>query len=360
VLLLGSQGFLMSAQTDGNALSLLFVVSALIAYYRRWPATAGILCGFAVVTKFFAVVVLPVILFDLLRESGGNGDTRRFLITLTAVLTVVMGTFCAISGVERVVNPVVLYHLAKDPHSIQARTSVIVRFLSLNALAVIAAIPAICKTSRSCNRTIFSLLVLATILIIAQKRIYIQYMIYPLFFLTVFAGGTLDRAFSRDRTFAVLIVLVLAGNLIWSVADNLSSRTDTPFGRALLFMAWTVATTSSPEDTVLGHAVAAPTLAFLADRRMSADVLDLNYARITSGQLDVAEFVERIKTDRPRFIVFVGERQGNADGMDYTFSGLGNNPVFTRYMMNGWTLRAPVLRWTEGRSIVLFENVGAG
>ena len=360
VLLLGSPGFLMSAQTDGNALSLLFVVSALVAHYKGLPATAGLLCGFATVTKLFALVAIPPILFDLLSGPGGRSDARRFLIALSAVAVVVMGAFLALSGAGRVVNPIVLYHLGKDPISFQARAGVVVRFLSLNALAVVAALPMLRTSGRSRHRALLGLLVLATLLILVQRRIYIQYLVYPLFSLTVFAGATLDRAFSRGRALAALTVLVLAINLIWSAADNLSSRTDAPFGRALLYMARTVATTSSPEDTVLGHAVAAPTLAFLADRRMSADVLDLNYARVTSGHLDVAELVERIKTDLPRFIVLVGERQDHADGTDYTFSALGDDPVFTRYMIDGWTLRAPVLPWTEGQSLVLFENVGAG
>ncbi|MDP7079987.1 MAG: glycosyltransferase family 39 protein, partial [Candidatus Undinarchaeales archaeon] len=315
-LLLGSQGFLMSAQTDGNALSLMFVMTALVAYQGERPGLAGLLCGFAALTKLFALVAIPPILLDLLTRSGDRSDARRFLITLVAVLIGVMGAFLAVSGVERVANPVVLYHLTKDPLSIQARMSVIVRFLSLNALAVVAALPALRTGFRLRNRTLFGLLVLATLLILVQRRIYIQYLIYPLLPLIVFAGATLDGAFSRSRGLAALTILVLTVNLIWSAAGNLSSKTDAPFGRALLHMAQTVASTSSPEDTVLGHAVAAPTLAFLANRRMSADVLDLNYARVTSGQMDVAELVERIKTDRPRFIVLVGNRQNNSEGTD--------------------------------------------
>jgi len=354
VLLLSSQGFLMSGQTDGNVLALLFAMAALERHYARRPIPAGVLCGIAVLTKLFTVVTLPVILFDL---WGRRGAVKKFLLAFLVVTVPVGCALAYIAGPHQMVEQIVLFHMQKEPFHLEVRARVLKNFLITEALIVIAAIPSLIERGRDRPLAFPAFFTLVTFLILIQKRIFLQYLIFPLVPLSVFAGGTLDRWSSWGKSAGVIIVAVLVAAFFWNAPHYSAARTGHPFGLALLKYSQYVSTHSNPDERVFGHAIAAPTLAFLSGLEISGNELDSNYVRVTSGVLAPERLIEAVSVHRTRYIVLVAKRTPQPDGEnELHFSGIGNDPAFRKYVMDGYVLRAPVLHYGKYDAVTLFEN----
>ncbi|MDP7079358.1 MAG: glycosyltransferase family 39 protein [Candidatus Undinarchaeales archaeon] len=353
-LLLSSQGFLMSGQTDGNVLALLFAIAAIERHNARRPLPAGILCGIAVLTKLFTVVTIPVILFDLRKRRGA---ATTFLLAFLAVTVPVGCALAYIAGPHQMVEQMVLFHMQKEPFPLEVRTRVLKNFLLTEALIVIAAIPSLIERGRERPRAFLGFFTLVTLLILIQKRIFLQYLIFPLVPLAVFAGGTLDRWSSWGKSAEVLIVAMLVAAFFWNAPHYSAARTGHPFGLALLKYSQYVSTHSNPDERVFGHAIAAPTLAFLSGLEISGNELDSNYVRVTSGVMAPERLIEAVSIHRTRYIVLVAKRTPQSDGdNELHFSGIGNDPAFRKYVLDGYVLRAPVLHYGKYDAVTLFEN----
>jgi len=353
-LLLGSHGFLISGQTDGNVLALLFAMAALERHYARRPIPAGILCGIAVLTKLFTVVTLPVILFDL---WGRRGAATKFLVAFLVVTVPVGCALAYIAGPHQVVEQMVLFHMQKEPFPLEVRARVLREFLSYNALIVLAAIPSLIERKKGRPMAIPAFLTLVSLLILVQKRILPQYLIYPLVPLALLAGGTFNRWSYRGKRTEALIIVLLVASFIWTAPYHLAARTNHPFGHVLLEYSRYVRSHSNPDERVFGHAIAAPTLAFLSDLEISGNELDSNYLRIKSGVMTPERLIEAVSIHRTRYIVLVAKRIPKADGNhELRFPGIGNDPTFRDHVLGRYILRAPVLHYGKYDVVALFEN----
>ncbi|MDP7079985.1 MAG: glycosyltransferase family 39 protein [Candidatus Undinarchaeales archaeon] len=333
-LLLGSRSFMFAAQTDGNALSLLFVVLALERHLARKDLSAGLLCGVAVLTKLFAVMVVPVILFDMLATGRSRRSVSRFIAAFVALTLPVTVLFVHLAGMDAVTGPVVIYHLQKEPIPLNERLGVIVGFLSSHPLALVAGLAAIRLHGRTRPGPVMLLFLLLSLFILVQKNILIQYLVYPLALLTVLAGRALDEVTERGDLAAVVLVLVLCLNLVWTVQWQWARFASSQFGDAVTVFADRVRATTTPEETVFGHSVAAATVAFLADRSMSSNVMDVFYARITSGMMDSSDLIGTIEGGRTRYLVLKGRR--SAQGEDFFIPGIGGDPEFAASVQERW------------------------
>lgn len=352
--LLSSPLFLASAETSGNALALLFAMAALERHLARRPVAAGLLCGIAVLTKLFAVVTFPVILFDLRFRRGA---AIRFLLPFLAVTVPVAIVLAAISGPHEMLTQTVLFHMKKEPFPLAVRGRVLWDFLRLNALAVVAALPSLIDRKRQRLGALPGFLALVIILILVQRRIFLQYLLFPLIPLAVFAGASLDRWISRGRGATALVVTVLVAAFLWNAPHYMAVRSDHPFGRVLIEYAQHARAHSNPDERVFGHAIAAPTLAFLSDRRISGDEIDTNYVRITSGIIPLERFIEAVTSDPTRYVVLVAKRNERPDGeVHLHFAGLGNDPAFRRFVLDEYVRRGEGLNYGEYDVVMLFEN----
>ena len=352
--LLSSPLFLSSAETSGNALALLFAMAALERHLARRPVAAGLFCGIAVLTKLFAVVAFPVILFDLRFRRGA---AIRFLLPFLAVTIPVAIVFANISGIHEMLTQTVLFHMKKEPFPLAVRGRVLWDFLWLNALVVVAALPSLIDRKRQRLGAFPGFLALVIILILVQRRIFLQYLLFPLIPLAVFAGASLDRWISRGRGATALVVTVLVAAFLWNAPYSMAVRSDHPFGRVLIEYAKHVRVHSNPDERVFGHAIAAPTLAFLSDRRISGNEIDTNYVRVTSGVISLERFIEAVTGDLTRYVVLVAKRNERPDGeVHLHFAGIGNDPAFRRFVLDEYIRRGEGLNFGEYDVVMLFEN----
>ena len=253
------------------------------------------------------------------------------------------------------IEQTVLYHMHKEPFPLAVRTRVLRDFLRSEVLIVVAAIPSLIERRRQRFLAFPAFLNMVTLLILIQRRIFPQYLIFPLLPLGVFAGGTLDRWGSRGKGAATFIAMVLLAAFLWNAPHYFAARTDHPFGRAIIEYTRYVKSHSSPDERV--HATAAPTLAFLSGLEISSNELDSNYARVTSGLMVPERLIEAVSAHRTRYIVLVAKRTLLPDGdIRLHFSGIGNEPAFRKYVMDGYVLLEPVLHFGKYDAVMLFEN----
>ena len=71
-----------------------------------------------------------------------------------------------------------------------------------------------------------------------------------------------------------------------------------------------VTRTSGPDDTLFGDSAAAPLVAFLAGRRLTADLADTNVQRFTSGATTVEEGVALVEREGPPRLVIASGHAG--------------------------------------------------
>jgi len=332
-LLLGSRALLEVGQTDGNALSLLFCVLALERHMAKRPFTAGALCGTAVLTKLFAVVALPAILIDLYLSPGRRRDAQMFVLGIAAVVIPVSLAFATIAGYGPVLDSVVFYHLHKEPFTFDARAAVLATFLGTNTLAVVAGAVALWRLPDR-PRTLVAFLILATVLVLVQQRLVYPYLIYPLLACTALGGGLLGSVVERGGALRTIVIVVLIASIGWSSLGYHLARQGQPvYSRAILDIAREVRESTGPDESISGHSTATTAIAFLADRRMSGDVIDTNYERIASGILSGDELIQAIEADRASYLVLKASRIPMEGRPRYSFAGIALDEDFRQFAL---------------------------
>lgn len=356
-LLLGSRGFLEVAQTDGNALSLLFCVLALERHCANRPFVSGVLCGTAVLTKLFAVVAAPAILVDLCLSPARRRDAGPFVLGIAAVVVPVSLAFATIAGYGPVLDSVVLYHLHKEPFTLHDRATVVAVFLRSNALAV-AVCAAALWTLPDRPRSVVAFLLLATAFVLVQRRLVYPYLVYPLLACTVLGGGLLDGLMSRGASLRLVVTLLLVAGLTWSmIGHTLARRGEPVYSGAVIDMARRVRESTGQDERISGHSTAATAVAFLADRQMSGAEMDTNYERIAGGALDGEEFARVVEADRTRYLVLKASRLPVEGRPRYSFAGIALDEDFQRFALERYVavLERPLDRYDV---LLLLERNG--
>ena len=332
-LLLGSRGFLEVAQTDGNALSLLFCVLALERHCAKRPFLSGVLCGVAVLTKLFAVVAAPVILMDLYLSRARRRDAGTFVLGIAVVVVPVFLALVALAGMHTVLDQVVLYHLHKEPFTLHDRATVVAVFLRSNAVAVAACAAALWKLPDR-PRPVVAFLLLASVFVLVQRRLIYPYLVYPLLACSILGGGLLESLMSRGESLRLMVTLLLIASLTWSMIGHTMARRGEPvYSSAVIDIARHVRESTGQEERISGHSTAATAVAFLADRQMSGAEMDTNYERIAGGTLNGEEFARAVEADRTRYLVLKASRLPVEGRPLYSFAGIALDEDFQRFAL---------------------------
>jgi hypothetical protein len=232
-----------------------------------------------------------------------------------------------------VLDSVVFYHLQKEPFTFEARAAVLATFLGTNTLVVVAGAIALWRLPDR-PRTLVAFLILATVLVLGQRRLVYPYLIYPLLACAALGGGLLEMVVERGGALRTIVIVALIASIAWSsVAYNLARQGQPVYSRAILDIAREVRESTVPDERISGHSTATTAVAFIADRRMSGNVMDTNYERIASGVLSGNDLVRAVEADRARYLVLKASRIPIDGRPRYSFAGIALDEDFRQFAL---------------------------
>lgn len=300
-----------STQSAGINLTLMFIVIATYYLFKENYLVSGIFAGIAGITGIYSLIMPGVILIYLF-FSRNRKKLIRFLTGFCVIFLVVNFLFLIAYGKDFFV-PVYQYHLQKPETEITPfyRFSIFSVVFQLNILLFLSSILIFFTKNWKRLKPIIFISLAYLVFLVSLPKAFIFYYVLVFPFLSILGSiGFIEiiKKYKTPNKYSVIFVMLLILLTISFSVTNFRSDYIKYDKNKIDEMAEFVKENSDENDLIFGDIYIVPLLALITGRDIALNMADANAMRFKSGITDINETIEKLKEEKPKFVIIHSKR----------------------------------------------------